>query len=354
MKKKVVSGLVLIIMLFAALPYSAGAANEGNVLKYTSSGNAFGGGDKLQINQDIQGDLVLAGSRLEINGNTLDDFIGAGGELIINGNISGNILAAGGSVTVNGNVGGDVAAVGGQIFLSRDSVVEGDVLLGGGEVTLNGVVNGNGEISTGTLKTGDGFKLKGNLELQAENYPSNLRDKVDGNLNITQSNATENQEKTSEGFGIFSFILGLLASLALGLILIHLFPDFVSGLAELIKDSPLKAGLLGFLILVFLPVLSIVLLITIFGWSLSVLTILLFALALLIATVPVKLLAGEIIYNKIFKKDAGKTVYYLIGAVIFAILYEIPLIGGLIRFIALLIGLGVIAAWIGLRTRATH
>ena len=353
MKKKLVSGLILLIVLFAALPYSAGAADE-DLLKHTSSGNAFGGGDNLQIDQDIQGDLVLAGSRLEINGNTGDDFIGAGGDLIVNGNISGNIIAAGGSIRVNGNVGGDVAAFGGQITLSRDSVVEGDVLLGGGEVTLDGIVNGNGEISTGTLKTGDGFKLKGNLELQAENYPSNLKDNVGGNLNITQANATENQyEKTSEGFGIFSFILGLLASLALGFILIYLFPGFVSGLAELIKDSPLKAGLLGFLILVFLPVLSIILLITIFGWSLSVLTILLLALALLIATVPVKLLAGEIIYTKIFKKDAGKMVYYLIGAVIFAIAYEIPLVGGLIRFIALLIGLGVIVAWLGLRSRAT-
>ncbi|MCE5329414.1 hypothetical protein LLG07_03645, partial [bacterium] len=94
MKKKLVSGLILLIMLFAALPYSAGAADE-NHLKYTSSGNAFGGGENLQINQDIQGDLVLAGSRLEINGNTGDDFIGAGGELVVNGNVSGNIIAAG-------------------------------------------------------------------------------------------------------------------------------------------------------------------------------------------------------------------------------------------------------------------
>ena len=98
MKKKLVSGLIFLIMLFAALPYSAGAADE-DILKYTSSGNAFGGGDNLQIDQDIQGDLVLAGSRLEINGNIGDDFIGAGGELIVNGNVSGNIIAAGGSIT---------------------------------------------------------------------------------------------------------------------------------------------------------------------------------------------------------------------------------------------------------------
>ncbi len=242
MKKKLVSGLILLIMLFAALPYSAGAADE-DFLKHTSSGNAFGGGDNLQIDQDIQGDLVLAGSLLEINGNTGDDFIGAGGDIIVNGNVSGNIIAAGGSIKVNGNVGGDVAAVGGQIFLSRDSVVGGDILLGGGEVILNGVVNGNGEISTGTLRTGDGFKLKGDLKLQAENYPSNLGDNIGGKLNITTRPATEDQyQDVYERFGIFSFILELLAALALGFILIYLFPGFVSELAKIVKDSAFKAG----------------------------------------------------------------------------------------------------------------
>lgn len=353
MEKKLVSGLILFIVLFAVLPYSAGAADE-NILRYTSSGNAFGAGDDLQINQNIQGDLVLAGSKIGANGNIGDDFLGAGGEIIVNGDVSGNIIAAGGSIRVNGNVGGDVAALGGQIILSRNSVVEGDILLGGGEVTLDGTVNGNGEVSTGTLKTGDNFKLKGNLSLQADSYPTNLNDKVGGNLNITQVNATEEQyESVSKGFSIFSFIWKLLASLAIGLVLIYLFPGFVGGLVELVKDSPLKTGLLGFLTLILLPVLSIILLATLIGWSLSILLILLFVLSLLIATVPAKLLAGKIIYNKILKKEAGKMMYYIFGAVLFAILYEIPFLGGLIRFVALIIGLGAIVAWLAIRARST-
>ncbi len=353
MEKKLVSGLILLIILFTALPYSAVAADE-NFLKHTSSGNTFGGGEDLQIDQDIPGDLVLAGSQIEVNGNTGGNFLGAGGEIIVNGNVSGNILALGGSVRVNGNVGGDVAALGGQIVLSRDSVVKGDILLGGGEVTLNGIVNGNGDVSTGTLKTGDDFKLKGNLALQANNYPSNLNDKVGGNLNITQVNTKEEKhESVFEGFSIFSFILRLLASLALGMVLIYLFPGFVGGVAELVKDSPIKAGLLGFLTLIFLPVLSIILLITFFGWSLSILIILLLILALLIATVPVKLLAGKIIYNKILKKEAGKLMYYLVGTVLFAIIYEIPFLGGLVSFIALIIGLGAIVVWLATRARPT-
>ncbi len=347
MEKKLSLLLVLFLVLFSVLPFSAGAADEESYLKYTSSGNAFGGGDDLQINQDIQGDLVLGGGRLEINGNVMDDFTGAGGELVVNGDVSGNIMAAGGTIRVNGNVGGDLVVAGGQIILSRDSTVEGDILLTGGEVTLNGIVNGDGSVSAGTLRTGENFELKGDLELEAENYPSDLEDNVGGNLSIIPVTREQNQYAGEvEGFGIFSFIIGLLASLALGFILIYTFPDFVTGLAEIVRDSALKAGLLGFLLLVFVPVLSFILLITIFGWSLSILLMLLLALAALIATIPVKMLAGEMIYSRVFKKEAGDMISYLTGAVIFAVVYEIPYLGWLIQFIALLLGLGAIGIWI--------
>jgi len=348
MEKKLASLLILFIIFFAVLPFSAGAVDEESMLKYTSSGNVFGGGDNLRIDPDIPGDLVLGGSRLEINGNVMDDFIGAGGELIVNGDVSGNIIAMGGSIRVNGNVGGDLVAAGGQIFLSKDSTVEGDIMLAGGEVTLNGLVNGNGSVSAGTLQTGEDFALKGNLELEAENYPSDLESNVGGNLSIIPVTREQNQYAGEvEGLGIVFFFIGLLAALALGFILIYTFPDFVTDLAEIVEDSALKAGLLGFLLLIFVPVLSFVLLITIFGWSLSFLLMLLMTLAVLIATVPVKLLAGEMIYTKVFKKETGNMIYYLTGALVFAIVYEIPYLGGLIQFLALLVGLGAIGIWLG-------
>lgn len=352
MEKKLASLLILFMILFAVLPFSAGAVDEESMLKYTSSGNVFGGGDNLQIDQDIPGDLVLGGSRLEINGNVIDDFIGAGGEIIVNGDVSGNIIAAGGSIRVNGNVGGDLVAAGGQVFLSKDSAVEGDILLAGGEVTLNGTVNGNGSVSAGTLRTGEDFELKGNLELEAENYPSDLGDKVGGNLSITPVTREQDQYAGgAEGLGIVFFIVGLLAALALGFILIYTFPGFVTGLAEIVRGSALRAGLLGFVLLIFVPALSLILLITMFGWSLSILLMLLLALAALIATVPVKLLAGEMIYSKVFKKEAGKMIYYLTGAVVFAIVYEIPFLGGLIKFIALLVGLGTFGIWLSKKAK---
>ncbi|MCQ1536548.1 DUF342 domain-containing protein [Methanosarcina sp. KYL-1] len=347
MEKKLVCSLALLIMFFAVLPFSAAAADEETFLKYTSSGNAFGGGDYLLIDEDIEGDLVLGGSQLTVNGNIGDDFIGAGGSVIVNGDVSGNIIAAGGSVRVNGNVGGDLVAAGGEIFLSEDSTVEGDALIAGGDVTLNGVVNGDGSVSAGTLNTGNDFELKGDLELEAGNVPAGLEEQVGGNLSVIERPAGEGRyEGAYEGFGFFGFLVGLLASLALGLILIYLFPGFVAGLSETVRASALKAGLAGLAVLFFLPILSVILLVTVFGWSLSVLLFLLLALSLLISTVPVKLLAGEVIYTKLFKKEAGKMLYYFTGVLVFAVIYEIPFLGDLVRFGALLVGLGAISIWL--------
>lgn len=347
MGKKLLLLLVLFSLLFSVLPFSAGAANEENYLKHTSSGNAFGGGDNVQVDQDIQGDLVLAGSVLKINGKVMDDFTGAGGELVINGDVSGNVLAFGGTIRVNGNVGGDLVAAGGQIILSKDSTVEGDILLAGGQVTLNGVVNGNGSVSAGTLQTGENFEIKGDLELEADTYPSDLEKNVGGTLNVTTATRAQEQYAGASGFAILlSFILELLAALVLGFILIYTFPVFVTELSEIARFSTLKAGLTGLLLLILVPLISIILLFTVFGWSLSVLLILLFSLALLIATVPVKLLTGAVIYNKALKKDSSKMIYYLAGAIIFTIVYQIPFLGWLVRFIALMIGLGATGIWL--------
>lgn len=51
MEKKLSLLLVLFMILFSVLPFSAGAADEENYLEYTSSGNAFGAGDNLQIDR---------------------------------------------------------------------------------------------------------------------------------------------------------------------------------------------------------------------------------------------------------------------------------------------------------------
>ncbi|AKB24753.1 hypothetical protein MSMTP_1284 [Methanosarcina sp. MTP4] len=336
----------MFIILFSLLALSAGVANEDSYLRFTSSGNAFGREDILIIDEDIEGDLVLGGSLLEVNSNIGDDLIAGGGLIYVNGNVSGNVLASGARVRVKGNVGGDLMAVGGEVFLSEDSTVEGDAFLTGGMVALEGVINGDSSISAYTLRTGKNFKLKGDLELNATNTPHDLKENVDGSPNVTEWEITDViLEKASEGIGFFGFILGLLSSLALGLVLIFLFQDFVVELEKTVWKFKLKAGFWGLGMLIFISILSLGLFITILGWSLLMLLALLTALALLVATVPVKLVAGKVIYNLVFENEDEEWVYYLIGAVIFAIVYEIPYLGELVHFVVLLIGFGAIGIW---------
>lgn len=347
MKRNSVLCLLFCFFVFASGLPLALAADEDTFLMVTSSGNAFGAGSELIIEDDKPGDLVLLGSLLTVNGDVKEDVIAAGATIIINGDVEGDVIAAGGTVRINGDVGGDLVTTAGEVFVSEMSRIGGDALLSGGDVTLNGVIEKNSSISAGTLRTGDAFEVRGNLKLTAENAPADLSSKVGGSL-IRE----EKIEKAEERIGnilessLVSFFIGLLSSLALGLVLVYLFPGFVGGLAKTIRGSALKTGLLGLVLLFLLPVAAFVLLFTLFGWSLSVLLFLFTALAFLISTVPVKLLAGEILYRKIFKREAGSLLYYLTGAIVFAIVYEVPFLGGVIRFIALLLGFGAIWLWI--------
>jgi len=65
MENKLLSGLTSAFSAFAALPYSAGAMMRRFFHKTKLRKTYLWWGHKnLKINQDIQGDLVLAGSRL--------------------------------------------------------------------------------------------------------------------------------------------------------------------------------------------------------------------------------------------------------------------------------------------------
>lgn len=64
MRNKLLSLLVLLTVLFSVLPFSAGAAEE-SYLEYTSSGNVFGGGNDLQVDQDIREIWCLQGRQLK-------------------------------------------------------------------------------------------------------------------------------------------------------------------------------------------------------------------------------------------------------------------------------------------------
>jgi|SRR5215210_926237 len=99
----------------------------------------FGG--TVVSNGTITGDVVVAGGNLDLNGPVTGDVLAAGGRISINGTVTGDVRAAGGQITVAGNVSEDVLATGGQVTINGR--VGQDLIVGAGQLNLNGTVAGS-------------------------------------------------------------------------------------------------------------------------------------------------------------------------------------------------------------------
>jgi hypothetical protein len=107
----------------------------------------FGG--TLTSNGTINGDIVAAGGNIDINGPVKGDVLAAGGRVNITGPVTGDVRAAGGQITISGDVGEDVLAAAGQLTLNGR--IGQDLIMSTGQLTLAGTVTGGAIGTAGTL-----------------------------------------------------------------------------------------------------------------------------------------------------------------------------------------------------------
>jgi hypothetical protein len=100
---------------------------------------AFGG--TVTSNGSINGDLVAAGGTIDVNGAVTGDVLATGGRITLNGPVSGDVRAAGGQVTIAGNVAEDVLVTGGQVTIGGS--VGQDLIVSSGQLNLTGTVAGS-------------------------------------------------------------------------------------------------------------------------------------------------------------------------------------------------------------------
>ena len=121
-----------------------------------------------------------------------------------------------------------------------------------------------------------------------------------------------------------------------GLVLFKLVPSLVP--AGFVSGTDwLKAGGVGFMTLVAVPVAAIIIAFTVVGLPIALSSLVFYLLALYLA----KIVIAEFI-GRSFMKNAG-AVPLLVGVLLVVVAVNLPWIGGLINFLLILLGLGAIA-----------
>jgi cytoskeletal protein CcmA (bactofilin family) len=392
MKKVILFVAVFSVCIFCfASPLFAFTVKSGENLNISESieDDVYAFSNTVTLTGNVEGDFISAGSQINISGLVKGDLIAAGGSITVNGEIDDTARLAGGAISIDNNLKKDLIAAGGQIEISSNSTVNGDVVmnaariiidgnvdgklkLSAGDVTINGKIGDDVQIKASNIEIGENAEIKGDFDYSSEREATIASGaKITGKTNWTKIETDTQKQKieitpfkrqdltaifTTAWIGVK--VISFLSSFVLGIILLLMTPWAFKKFNERMK-STLGNCVGGGAIFLFgapvamfiLALIGIILFCTIIGASLGGLTfiteiflILTYALFIFVSNIFLSFFIGNLILQKgvknLDKKYGWKVLAYFIGLVIMTILYVVPFIGWIIRFVGLLFGLG--------------
>lgn len=328
----------------------------------------IGTGQNVTIEGDINGDVVCAGQNLRIEGDINGDVICAGQTLRIEGNVDGDIRYAGQSLIISGVVERNVTFLGQELLIEDGGSVNGEITSAGESVRvlgtvgrnisgamqnleIGGVVNGKVAVEAQNVTLFDNASIQGDLSYRAPKEAAIAEGAtVLGKIDYQQVERRDQEEAGEEiakfftVAGIIAEVISLISAILLALLLSFLFPRMITELVTSVKNNKLAAFGWGLVVLFLTPILAIFLLFTVVGIPLALFLGLLWILIIIIG----KAIAGTYVGFEILSRQKRKNqkvslpLAALIGVPILAIITWVPLIGWIISFVALCMGLGAL------------
>ena len=285
-------------------------------------------GGLVTIDTPISDDVIATGGMVSVNA-SVESLIVAAGQVIINAPVTGDVIAAGGSVLVNAPVGGKVVAAGGEIRLNadaRNAVLAGSTISIGRNATVSRDV-----LASGNTMVNDGT-VKGTLTVNAENFVNN------GNAGKVVYTRPDNNRV----FGVSLFDVAItIGFLILGLVLIALFPGPYSAAEAEVRRSPIKDFFIGWGTIIGGGIILVIIAVTMIGIPVALMGLLPFVGLLMTASLIASSALGSVVLGSL-KVHANPYLLFVAGFILFTILALIPVLGIIVRIIAVGAGTGAI------------
>jgi len=340
----------------------------------------FGAGGSVNLTDPIAGDAFLAGGHVATAAEVKGDLIAAGGEVSIGGNVGDDLYVAGGEVQVDAIVAGNARIAGGALSLGPATTIAGGLSLTGGRirfegsaheylqasgasVRIDGVVQGDAEVNAEEVDIGPNTRIDGKLVVHSVREPELPEGaQIAGGIEFHRSDVghyvdghetAQDVRTIAHGVGSLLWMLGVFVA---GTLFMLAFPAYSARAAKWIGQEPLRSLGLGLVILVCLPVLVVLLLITIIGIPLALIVLLLYLLLLFLGWVTAAMFVGQKLLG-FMRRDVAPTTRWKLLALLLAVLALwlvglVPVVGGWVRFAALLLGIGALV-WQGWPRRET-
>lgn len=261
------------------------------------AGDLFIAGGSMDVEAPVAGDVFAIGGRLQVTGEVGQSLHVLGGQIDVRSRIGRNLRVAGGQLELSapGRVVGNVSALGGQLRLRGP--VQGHLMVAGGRVLIDGPVAGDVTATSGELTLGPNARIGGRLSYRSsEALRADPAAVVAGGIErlplpTARDDGHWDRDHPGPGPGVPG---GIGAAWTVGLMVLAgaLLAALPGALAATSRTARARGGaslLLGFALVVCVPVAALVLLVTIVGIPLA-----LFGLALYLAALPLAYVVGAV------------------------------------------------------------
>ncbi|HEY3379258.1 MAG TPA: hypothetical protein VGL77_17395 [Armatimonadota bacterium] len=306
-------------------------------------------GGTLLMQGTVTGDLVVAAGTVEVDGLVRGDLIVAGGNVTVRGTVGGSLYLAGGNIGLAAKVGRNALITGGTLRLENGATVGRDLAVSGGNVTIAGKISRDLNASTGTLVLTDTARVGRNLQAWTRNPNIAAGAVIVGTRSVGQPAPRGRHHRLGWiGWAFWRVMMGLALFIA-GLVFIAVAPRFTEETQLTLRAHPWASLLTGLIILIVTPLAVLIVMATVIGIPLALIALWIYGTALFLSPIVLAIFVGRAILRR--RTDA-LYLSLLIGVVLFILVRLIPILGGLVAFIALLLGLG--AFFLTWQARSTH
>jgi hypothetical protein len=319
-------------------------------------GDIFVAGGRIQVDGTVEGDLVVAGGDVEVTGHVLGDMLSSSGSVRMSGQVDGNIRGYAGNITVKGKVGRNVMTCGGDVNIDRDANIGGsitsfsgrvnldghvqrDVLAMGGQVTIGGNIGGSATIRAGELNIDSSAQIGGPVEFRGDKPPQvSAQAKLASPVKFTKFR--RGPDYSSLHYYVWQ-VIWMAAFILFGLVLFALMPRFSEETVASAEQYGAAAGL-GVLVLFGVPIAACIACITVVGLFIGISTLFVWFASLFFAQLIVGTVVGQWLMGRTTEvwPLIGRMA---VGIVIVRLCTTIPHVGGWVKFVVILWGIGAIS-----------
>lgn len=342
MKKIIKYTLIFVVSLFTAITFT-NAKNKGTELfQYNDklkiekkiNGTAFLAGNEVKINEKINGIGFIAGEEININADQEYLFL-LGINVDVDSDIDKDIFIFGDNVKLNKKVKRDAYVAGTNIVLNGD--VDRKTYVYATTVEIKGKLNGNVYINASNIKVHETASIKGTLKYNDNAIVEGLSKDINTKTYSLKSNY-------NLGEYIYSFVTSYVGIAIVGIVLVYILDKVFKKSVQEIKNKRDFASILGkgLILLITVPIISITLLMTGLFSSLAIIVLILYGLLIYFSEIFASYLLAYYIDKKYLNKKLNNYILVILGLFIVRVLSIIPVIGGFVSCITLLLGLGIL------------